>query len=248
MEVSFEQGSYTVAEGSSVTVKVKLDADPERTVTIPLTKEGQDGATSADYSGVPGQRRVQPRGHREDLRLQRRLRQRQRRRGERQAGLWQHPAHWSQRRQHRRGDRLDHGRRCALCGGELRAGVLHGGRGEQRNGEGKAGRGPGADGDHPADQGGPGRGHERRLLRGAGQRRVQPWGHREDLRLQRRLRQRQRRRGERQAGLWQHPAHWSQRRQHRRGDRLDHGRRRALCGGELRAGVLHGGGGEHASR
>ena len=51
--VSFDQGSYTVAEGSSVTVKVKLDADPERTVTIPLTKANQDGASSADYSGVP---------------------------------------------------------------------------------------------------------------------------------------------------------------------------------------------------
>ena len=33
--VSFEQGSYTVAEGNTVTVKVQLDADPERTVTIP---------------------------------------------------------------------------------------------------------------------------------------------------------------------------------------------------------------------
>ena len=53
VQVSFEQGSYTVAEGSSVTVKVKLDADPERTVTIPLTKANQDGASSADYSGVP---------------------------------------------------------------------------------------------------------------------------------------------------------------------------------------------------
>ena len=51
--VSFEQPSYTVAEGSSVTVKVKLDADPERTVTIPLLKVNQGGATSADYSGVP---------------------------------------------------------------------------------------------------------------------------------------------------------------------------------------------------
>ena len=38
--VSFEQGTYTVAEGSSVTVKVKLDVDPERTVTIPITKAG----------------------------------------------------------------------------------------------------------------------------------------------------------------------------------------------------------------
>ncbi len=51
--VSFEQGSYTVAEGSTVSVKVKLSADPERTVTIPLTKDNQDGASNADYSGVP---------------------------------------------------------------------------------------------------------------------------------------------------------------------------------------------------
>ena len=50
---NFEQGTYTVAEGGSVTVKVKLDIDPERTVTIPLTSGEQNGATSADYSGVP---------------------------------------------------------------------------------------------------------------------------------------------------------------------------------------------------
>ena len=51
--VAFEQSTYTVAEGSSVTVKVTLSADPERTVTIPITKTNQGGATSADYSGVP---------------------------------------------------------------------------------------------------------------------------------------------------------------------------------------------------
>ena len=51
--VSFEQGSYTVAEGSSVTVKVKLSADPEREVVIPITKADQGGATAADYSEVP---------------------------------------------------------------------------------------------------------------------------------------------------------------------------------------------------
>ena len=51
--VSYEQGTYTVAEGGSVTVKVKLDVDPERTVTIPITRVNQDGATTADYSGVP---------------------------------------------------------------------------------------------------------------------------------------------------------------------------------------------------
>ena len=53
VNVSFEQGSYTVAEGSSVTVKVKLDAEPERTVTVPLTKANQGGASNSDYSGVP---------------------------------------------------------------------------------------------------------------------------------------------------------------------------------------------------
>ena len=53
VEVSFEQGSYTVDEGSSVTVTVTLSADPERTVTVPLTTIEQDGATVDDYSGVP---------------------------------------------------------------------------------------------------------------------------------------------------------------------------------------------------
>ena len=51
--VSFEQDSYTVGEGNSVTVKVILSADPERTVTIPLTKTNQGGASNADYSNVP---------------------------------------------------------------------------------------------------------------------------------------------------------------------------------------------------
>ena len=53
VEVSFEQGTYTVAEGSTVPVKVTLNADPERTVTIPITTTDQDGASSSDYSGVP---------------------------------------------------------------------------------------------------------------------------------------------------------------------------------------------------
>ena len=50
--VSFEQATYTVAEGDSVTVTVKLSADPERTVMIPISKDNQGGATSADYSRV----------------------------------------------------------------------------------------------------------------------------------------------------------------------------------------------------
>ena len=53
VEVSFEQGAYTIAEGSAVPVKVILSEDPERTVTVPLTKANQDGASNDDYSGVP---------------------------------------------------------------------------------------------------------------------------------------------------------------------------------------------------
>ena len=51
--VMFAQTSYLVVEGETVTVRVALSADPERTVTIPLVTANQDGASSADYSGVP---------------------------------------------------------------------------------------------------------------------------------------------------------------------------------------------------
>ena len=51
--VSFGASAYSVAEGSAVTVTVTLNADPEGTVTIPLTTAEQGGASSADYSGVP---------------------------------------------------------------------------------------------------------------------------------------------------------------------------------------------------
>ena len=51
--VNFEATSYEVAEGSSVTVTVTLSRDPERSVTIPITATGQDGATSNDYAINP---------------------------------------------------------------------------------------------------------------------------------------------------------------------------------------------------
>ena len=53
VEVKFGAASYTVAEGASVTVTVELSADPERTVTIPISTTDQGGAIGADYSGVP---------------------------------------------------------------------------------------------------------------------------------------------------------------------------------------------------
>ena len=51
--VSFGAASYTVAEGSSRTVTVTLDADPERTLTIPIEAANEGGASDSDYTGVP---------------------------------------------------------------------------------------------------------------------------------------------------------------------------------------------------
>ena len=60
---TFEQSSYTVAESDDssttdmeehkVEVKVTLSGGPGRSITIPITKADQNGATSADYAGVP---------------------------------------------------------------------------------------------------------------------------------------------------------------------------------------------------
>ncbi len=47
--VSFGQDTYTVAEGSSVTVTVELSADPERSVVISISRTNQDGADEDDY-------------------------------------------------------------------------------------------------------------------------------------------------------------------------------------------------------
>ena len=52
--VMFGAPSYAVAEGGMLTVTVALSADPERTVVIPIVTTNQGGATTADYTGVPG--------------------------------------------------------------------------------------------------------------------------------------------------------------------------------------------------
>ena len=49
--VSFGADAYTVAEGAGVEVTVVLSADPERSLTVPLTAVGQGGAlASTDYT------------------------------------------------------------------------------------------------------------------------------------------------------------------------------------------------------
>ena len=53
VQVSFGAASYTVDEGSSVTVTVELDIAPEREVEVPLTHTAQGDTTAGDYSGVP---------------------------------------------------------------------------------------------------------------------------------------------------------------------------------------------------
>ena len=48
--VEFGQTSYTVREGETVDVTVKLDQDPLRTVIVPITPTVQNGASSSDYT------------------------------------------------------------------------------------------------------------------------------------------------------------------------------------------------------
>ena len=49
--VQFGAASYTATEGgAAATVTVNLSADPERSVTIPITAAGADGAGSGDYT------------------------------------------------------------------------------------------------------------------------------------------------------------------------------------------------------
>ncbi len=54
VSVSFDQSNYEAAEGGNVaTVVVELSANPERTVTIPITTVELGDASASDYSGIP---------------------------------------------------------------------------------------------------------------------------------------------------------------------------------------------------
>ena len=48
--VTFGAATYSADEGDSVDVTVTLSADPQRSVTIPITGTGESGGTSADFS------------------------------------------------------------------------------------------------------------------------------------------------------------------------------------------------------
>ncbi len=51
--VSFAKAAHSVDEGDGVVVEVTLSAVPERTVVIPITATGQNGAAAGDWSGAP---------------------------------------------------------------------------------------------------------------------------------------------------------------------------------------------------
>ena len=53
VEASFGSSVYVAPEGGSVAVRVMLSGDPERELEIPLVVRHLDGASEADYSGVP---------------------------------------------------------------------------------------------------------------------------------------------------------------------------------------------------
>ena len=52
-EVSFGSSAYSLMEGGTITISVRLSEDPEGTVTIPLNTTNGTGVSSSDYSGVP---------------------------------------------------------------------------------------------------------------------------------------------------------------------------------------------------
>ena len=53
VEVLFGSASYSVTEGVTTTVSVRLDRDPERDLEIFLERTHRGGTEDADYSGVP---------------------------------------------------------------------------------------------------------------------------------------------------------------------------------------------------
>ena len=118
VSVSFEQSSYSVDEGDTVDVTVTLSEDPERTVTVPLTKTDQDGASSADYSGVPASVEFAP-GETEQTFTFSATQDQDNDDGESVKLTFGNNLPRSVCRDHRRGCGHDHGRRRAECGGEL---------------------------------------------------------------------------------------------------------------------------------
>ena len=123
--ISFEQAAYTVAEGSPVTVTVTLSVDPERTVEVPITVTPQDGATAADYSGVPANVTFDTGETSKSFTLTATQDTDNDDGGEREAESWS-AARWGDRGEHGHFHGLHHGRRRAVRHDQLRLGDILG--------------------------------------------------------------------------------------------------------------------------
>ena len=234
--VSFGASSYSVAEGSTVTVTVELSAAPERTVEIPLTHTPQGDTTTADYSGVPTSVTFASDDTEKTFTFTAAADDADDDGDSVLLGFGTPlPAGRHRGLPHHR-DREHHRQRRPGGDRQLRSVVLHGGRGRHGDGDGGAVGGPrahcgGTAHPHPAGR------HDRRgLLRRADQRHVRVRRHREDLHVHGGGRRRGRRRRLGAAGL-RRAARRRVGGQPRRGDGEHHRRPRRRAGG---AGVVRG--------
>ena len=160
-----------------------LSEDPERTVTIPISRANQGGASNGDYSGVPANVTFNSGDTEktfsfsatddtvddddESVKL----------------SFGTLPTGVSEGTTTESGG-LHHGRRRPPGERQLRAGDSYTvAEGSSVTVKVSAQRRPRAHGDHPHQQGQPGRGLQRGLLRRPGQRHLQQRRHREDLHL-----------------------------------------------------------------
>ena len=120
---SFESATYAVDEGDTVEAKVTLSADPERQVTIPITKLDQDGASSSDYSGVDASVTFESGDREQTITFTATDDTVDDDGGVGEAEL-RAAAHRRERGEPRRDGRIDHGRRRSICDCELRAGDI----------------------------------------------------------------------------------------------------------------------------
>ena len=198
VEVSFAQASYTVAEGSTVTVTVALSAAPERTVEVPLRVANQGDTTAADYAGVPASVTFASDDTEQTFTITAASDDVDDDNDSVVLSFGTLPAGVDRRERPATSDGDDQRRRRAGGGGQLRAGVLHGGGGQYGDGDRGVVGGARADGGGAAERGEPGRHDGCGLRRGARQRHLRQRRHRADLhdhRGERRRGRRQRQRG-----------------------------------------------------
>ena len=141
--VSFGAATYSADEGDSVDVTVTLSADPQRSVTIPITGAGESGGTSADFS-IPASVTFASGDTTQTISFRLYGRHHRRRRREGQAELRDVPA-GGERRLHDLDDDQHQRRRRPGTHRHVRECGVYGHRRRHSNGVRHPERGPGAD-------------------------------------------------------------------------------------------------------